>query len=89
MTVRVHIERLVLEGLQVGPHQGEAVAHALEAELTERLARAEPLFPGSAALPSLRLEAPGLERARTSQALGRQVARALATGLGSAEPPCS
>ena len=44
MTVRVHIERLVLEGLQVGPHQGEAVAHALEAELTERLARAEPLF---------------------------------------------
>lgn len=83
MNIALHIDRLVLDGLQLGPGQADLVGSAIEAELT-RLVAAGGIAPELAtgvAMPTLRagrIEMTGSE----PQALGGQIAQAMYTGLG-------
>jgi hypothetical protein len=85
--IRVRIERLVLDGLEVG--DGGPVARALEAELAARLAVGT--LPASFATPAsqAKLLAPAvrLDPAMAPATLGRRVAEALDGGLRSAVAP--
>ncbi|MGN6813309.1 MAG: hypothetical protein ACTHMP_20775 [Thermomicrobiales bacterium] len=84
MNVRIHIERLVLEGVPVTHAQGSALRAAVEAELTRLLAAGD-LAPGLQAGGALRrVVAPAiaLPGDPAPEYLGRQIARAVHTGLG-------
>lgn len=84
MNIRVHIERLVLDGLPVGRHQGPVIQAAVEAELTRLLGAdglAGSLISGGAT-PSVL--APGIRLAPESSPtqLGQQIGRAVYGGIG-------
>ena len=81
MTVHIRIDRLVLDGLPVGPHDGEAVSRALRAELM-RLVRVHglPLSDGFA-VPSVDLGSIDITTRPRTGALGLRIARALYDGL--------
>jgi hypothetical protein len=82
MSITLHIERLVLEGLQgYDPAQLQA---AIEAELTRLLAADEPaaLLDGRQAVPTLAAPSIGAPAAGP-QRLGTQIAAAIHAGLGS------
>lgn len=81
MSIRVHIERLVLEGLPIGRHEGPLVQAAVEAELA-RLIAAQAPAPSRGAVP--RVAAAGIHVARGARPaqVGRDIARAVHGGLG-------
>ena len=81
MTVTLHIDRLVLDGLAVSSQGGRVLSTAVEAELTRLLASGA--LPVSSGISVPRLAAPGvtLEAGATPAALGTQVAGALFSGL--------
>lgn len=84
MTIHVHIERLVLDGLPVTRLQGPQVRAAVEAELARRLVAGD-LAPGLAqggAVPSVRAPSITLNAGAGPHALGRQIATAIHGGLG-------
>ena len=83
MNVNLHIERLVLDGLPVGSHEGPLVEAAIAAELTRMFAegsfgagvprgRATPLVCAEA----IRMESGGAE------GLGVQIGQAVFGGIG-------
>jgi hypothetical protein len=83
VSVHVHIERLVLDGLSLSPAQGSLLQAAVERELARRLAAVEPwsgALSGGAftrlATPPIRLPAQP-----NAGAIGRQIAGAVHTGL--------
>jgi hypothetical protein len=84
MKIRLHIERLVLDGLPVTGAQGPQIKAALETELRRLLSVhgvSRELASGGA-VPSVR--APGLAIARGASAarVGTQIARSLHGGIG-------
>jgi hypothetical protein len=85
MSINVHIERLVLDGLPVARHQAPLVQAAVEAELA-RLILAEGLAPafqsGGGATPGV--QAPGIRftSASSPAQLGQKIARAVYGGIG-------
>lgn len=84
MSISLHIERLVLEGLALGPGQGRLVGAVVEAELA-RLVGAGGLaaeLRGGVALPSLGAGAlvPGHDEG--PEAMGQRIARAIYAGIG-------
>ena len=81
MTVTLHIDRLVLDGLAVSSHGGRALSTAVEAELTRLIASGGLQVSSGVSVP--RLAAPGvtLEPGATPAAIGTQVAGALFSGL--------
>lgn len=86
MNVRLHVERLVLDGVTVPRHQQPGLRSALEAELAQRIAEgglAPDLLTGQA-LP--RVTAGDIQRAAGAEPaqLGRQIARAVYRGIGAA-----
>jgi hypothetical protein len=85
MRIKVHIERVVLEGLPVGSHDSQRVQQALTAEL-ERLIRAREI-PGDlrsgGAVPSVQGVELRLPTHTSPGELGRQIARSVHEGLGS------
>lgn len=88
MSLQVHIERLVLEGLPLEARHGAAFQQALEAELG-RLLGERGLAPGlasGAALPKLGAEPLQLGARPAAAPLGRQAAQSLAGALGAPEP---
>ena len=86
MNVRLHIERLVLDGLALERGQEHTLRAALEAELTRLIADG-----GAASLASAenvpRLSAPNIETAGEGGGdtahLGRQIARSVYDSFGS------
>jgi hypothetical protein len=81
--IRVHIERLVIEGLPVPPGQRPLIQAALEAELADRLAAGGTgtgLLAGGA-IPRLAAGTIHLPPQPGAVALGRQIAGAIHTGL--------
>jgi hypothetical protein len=82
MNLRVHVDRLVLDGVPVEPHAGPKLQAAVEAELTRLLAAEVPprLFTG-AAVPVLRVPSAPLPPDGLPSRLGVQVARALYRSL--------
>lgn len=84
MDIRVHIERLVIEGLPVPPSQRPLIQAALEAELADKLAASgpEPGLLAGGTIPRLAAGAIHLSPQPGAAALGRQIAGAIHTGLG-------
>lgn len=85
MSIKVHIERLVLDGLPVERHQAPLIQTAVEVELA-RLLVADGLAPtlksGGGATPSV--SAPGIQLSSDSNPaqIGQQIARAVYGGIG-------
>jgi hypothetical protein len=83
MTIRVHIDRLVLEGMPVRSHEGPAVQKAVEKELTRLLAEgglSADLASGGAypEVPALNLTTSG----SSPKEIGKGIARAVYGGIG-------
>jgi hypothetical protein len=83
MNIRLHIDRLVLDGLPIGAHDGRLVQAALEAELSRLLAAglAPDVFGQGFAVPGVRAEAVRLDAGATPQGIGTQVAQAVHKGI--------
>ena len=86
-TLRLHVERLVLDGLALAPGEEPALQAALEAELTRLLAEGglAPHLLAGGARPYAR---GGMVRAAGSgdpTGLGQQIARAVYGGIGNGE----
>jgi hypothetical protein len=84
MNVRLHIERLVVEGVPLGPGGGARLQAAVEQELTRLLTRdgLNPALTNAGAI--LRLPAPSiqLDGGNKPAELGRRIARAVHGGIG-------
>ncbi|HEX4953037.1 MAG TPA: hypothetical protein VF017_06555 [Thermoanaerobaculia bacterium] len=83
MSVHLHIERLVLDGLPLGPRERRELEAALGAELGRLLAQG-PLHPELAAgqaVPSLRAPDLPMPQNQGPTALGQGLARSIHGGL--------
>lgn len=83
MTIRVHIDRLVLEGLPVRRDEGPAVRRAVERELSRLLAEGglSPVLAPGGAYPDV--PAGSLDISGSSPAeIGTGIARAVYRGIG-------
>ena len=85
MTVHLHIERLIFDGLPLPAAQHGALRRELEAQLAAALAR----FPaaGGCALPSLRAPAVALTARISTQDVAGSIAHSLHSALIGAAPP--
>jgi hypothetical protein len=83
MTVRLHIERLVVEGLDLTRAEAARVGAALEAELTERLAGMPPGSWSDRAMPVLTAAPMTVPHQPGPEPLGRAAGAALHRGLSS------
>ena len=84
MTVRVYIERLILDGLPITHNQGRLVQAAVEAELRRLLTEngvSESLGVGIA-VPSVRADGIQLSSENSPAQLGTQIAQSVYSGIG-------
>lgn len=79
MNIRVHIERLILEGLPIDAEHGPAMQAALEAELTRILAERglAPALQQGGATPYARAGSIRTARADTPAGIGTKIGAAL------------
>jgi hypothetical protein len=84
VNIKVHIERLVLDGIEVLPHQQPVLQAAVEGELVRLLAdgRVAPGLLNGGALASVPGGAVKLAGDGDPARLGRQIARAVQGGIG-------
>ncbi len=83
MSIALHIERLILDGIALPPGGERHLQAAVEAELVRLLASgdlARELRGG--AVPAVRISGARLNGARGPEALGREIARTVYNGLG-------
>ncbi len=86
MNIKLHIDRLILEGLPVGATDGPGVRSAVESELTRLLTIggvSESLQSG--AIPQIRADALRYSEHSDPKQLGQQIARSLYGGIGKAK----
>jgi hypothetical protein len=84
MNVNLHIDRLILDGIDVGPAQRPHLQAAVEAELGRLLTEGgmgESLAAGGA-VPSLRAEGFQMSGDGNPAQLGQQIARSVYGGIG-------
>ena len=83
MNIRVHIERLVLDGLPISRHDGPSVQAAVEAELGRLLAagKLSPELRAGGALASVRANSIKVKKNSTPVTLGQQIAGSLGESL--------
>lgn len=84
MNINLHIERLVLDGLNLGPGQGVRVKQAVEAELARLLLEsglADNLQSGGA-LPDVRAHPMPIGENADPSSLGKAIGRAVYGGIG-------
>jgi hypothetical protein len=83
MSIRLHIDHLVLDGLPVSPAQGAQVKAAVEAELgrllSERGVARE--FQSGIAVPSVNAGGMHVPRGASAGAIGTQIARSVFSGV--------
>ena len=84
MNINLHIERLVLEGLNIGPGQGSQVKAAVEAELTRMLTGGglSGALQSGGALTHVRSAGIQLANDSSPVGLGKQIAGAVYGGIG-------
>jgi hypothetical protein len=90
MSINVHIERLILDGLSVTDAQSPIIGAAVERELARLLARGglERSLQSGGAWATLPVEAVQLTSSKPSQ-LGQQIAQAVYGGIGLEPSPTS
>lgn len=84
MNINLHIERLVLDGLEIAPEQRPALQAAVEGELS-RLLSERGLSPNLAqgiAVPSLSARDMHISRTSSPTELGQQIAQSVYGGIG-------
>src|SRR5260370_23970269 len=84
MKIKLHIERLVLDGLPIARTQGGKVRAAVEQELTRLLATggvSHELRPGGA-MPSLRGGRMRLQKGISATEMGQEIARSVHQRIG-------
>ncbi|HZS09154.1 MAG TPA: hypothetical protein VFD58_30245 [Blastocatellia bacterium] len=84
MNIKLHIERLILDGLPLDARQSAEVRAAVEAELTRLLTAGglkQELLAGGAT-PSLRVEPVWLPRENDAAQSGARIARSVYGGIG-------
>jgi hypothetical protein len=84
VNINLHIERLVLDGLNIGPEQGAQVKTAVEAELSRLLTEGGLAsgLQGGGALNQVRSSGIQLANDRNPAGLGKQIAGAVYGGIG-------
>jgi hypothetical protein len=84
MNISLHIERLVLDGLNIGPGQGDQVKVAVEAELTRLLTNGglDDALQSGGALPRVRTGGIEVANNENPARLGEQIAGAVYGGIG-------
>lgn len=84
MNVRLHIDRLVLEGVSLGPGDGARLQAAVERELGRLISRngLNPALLQGGAMPQIPAPAVRLDSAKKPAELGRQIAGAIYGGIG-------
>lgn len=82
MTVRLHIDRLVLDGLDLPPGGHHALRAAVEGELARLIAAGglAPALKDSLAVPSI--DAPSIDAGGSPRQLGAAIAGAVYAGVG-------
>jgi hypothetical protein len=87
MNVRLHIERLVIDGVPVPAGGGRRMEAAVTKELTRLLARGKlhPALGSGGAIPQLRGGTIHLDAGRNPASMGTQLARAIYGGLRNPE----
>lgn len=90
MSINVHIERLILDGLSVSDAQGPIIGAALEKELARLLATGglERSLQSAGAWASVPVRAVQLTASKPAQ-LGQQIAAAVYGGIGQELSPTS
>lgn len=81
--IRLHVDSVVLDGIDLAPRERGRFRAALEGELGRLLAEdgVHPAIAGGGAYPRLRAAAP-VDASASAAALGRQVARSVYGGMG-------
>lgn len=84
MNINLHIERLVLDGLAIAPHQRHSLQASVEAELTRLLSEGGLNAQLSEGLTIARVKAPQItvNPAMSSTHLGQQIAASVYHNLG-------
>jgi len=84
MNVNLHIERLILDGIDVEPAHRPILQAALERELGRLIARGGvgPDLAAGGAVPSVRAGGFEMNAEKNPRQLGRQIARAVYGGIG-------
>lgn len=90
MSINIHIERLILDGLSVSDAQSPIIGAAVERELARLLATGglERSLQSGGAWASVPVGAVQLTASKPAQ-LGRQIAQAVYGGIGQELPPTS
>ncbi len=84
MNINLHVDRLVLDGLNVGPGGGASIGRAVEAELSRLLSEGG-LAPGlrsGGSIPAIRGGSIGIGGDEKPSKLGREIARSVYNGIG-------
>lgn len=84
MNVKLHIEQLVLEGINLASHEHRHLQAAVEAELSQLLSTGgvSQELAGGMALPSLQAGDIQLGNGASAVTLGQQIAQAVYRGIG-------
>lgn len=84
MTINLHIERLILEGINMSPGQPQLLQASVEAELARLLAGGglASQLTGGGALPCIACPALQLNGGNAPAELGRRIAGAVYGGIG-------
>jgi hypothetical protein len=84
MNINLHIERLVLEGVNIQSGHGAAIKEAVEAELSRLLSEGglAPRLQSGGALPSIRAGSIELGDNHNPTRLGQEIARSVYSGIG-------
>jgi hypothetical protein len=84
MSLRLHIDRLVIDSFPLPPGGGPALQAAVEAELSRLLAEGglAPALQGGGALPALRGGAVPHAPGASARTFGNQIAQAVYEGIG-------
>lgn len=87
MPIELHIERLILDGINASPRDRGTIQASVEAELTRLLTEGglSHELSGGIALPSLRAGSLNLSTGGDPAQLGAQIARAVYDGIGKTE----
>jgi len=80
MNINLHIERLILDGIDLGPAQRQQLRAAVEQELVRLLGAGTPLTQIGGAVPSI--STPAIEQHNNPKEFGKQIAGSVYGGIG-------